>query len=211
MFTGLVEEVGVVKSVLPKGRGAKISVSAGKMLDSVVIGDSININGACQTVVDLDNGVFLVDTVEETIKKTTLGSLKPGNHVNLELALKANSRLGGHFVLGHIDTTGEVIEIKKLTSSHFLKIKYPVEYAHYLIPVGSIAIDGISLTLAEVDKYSFSVAVIPHMWEMTNLKLRKIGDKVNLEFDVLGKYVAKMLGKDKGPAITEEWLKQAGF
>lgn len=211
MFTGLVEELGVIKSVIPKGKGAKISVTAGKIVDSVSIGDSININGACQTVVELGSGFFSVDTVEETIKKTTLGSFKPGNYVNLELALKANSRLGGHFVLGHVDTTGEIIEINKLMSSHFLRIKYPAEFSHYLIPVGSIAIDGISLTLAEVDKNSFAVAVIPHTWEMTNLKFKKIGDKVNLEFDVLGKYVAKMLGKEKGSAITEEWLKQAGF
>jgi riboflavin synthase len=211
MFTGLVEELGVIKSVIPKGKGAKIAVSAGKIVDSISIGDSININGACQTVVELGSGFFSVDSVEETVKKTTLGSLNPGNYVNLELALKANSRLGGHFVLGHVDTTGEIIEINKLTSSYFLRVKYPAEFSNYLIPVGSIAIDGISLTLAEVDKYSFAVAVIPHTWEMTNLKFKKIGDKVNLEFDLLGKYVAKMLGKDKGSAITEEWLKQAGF
>jgi len=211
MFTGLVEELGVIKSVIPRGKGAKIAVSAGKIVDSISIGDSININGACQTVVELGSGFFSVDSVEETVKKTTLGNLKPGNYVNLELALKANSRLGGHFVLGHVDTTGEIIEINKLTLSYFLRVKYPVEFSNYLIPVGSIAIDGISLTLAEVDKYSFAVAVIPHTWEMTNLKFKKIGDKVNLEFDMLGKYVAKMLGKDKGSAITEEWLKQAGF
>ena len=193
MFTGLVEETGIIKKITQSGKGLSLSVQAKKVFDDLKIGDSININGACQTVVSINNFTFTVDTIEETLKKTNLGKLKVNDIVNLERSLRADSRLGGHFVLGHIDTTGTITEIKKLTNSHSIKVSFPEEFGKYLIRVGSVAIDGISLTVAEVDKNSFSVAIIPHTWVETSFAIKKTGDSVNLEFDILGKYVQRMM------------------
>jgi riboflavin synthase len=211
MFTGLIEETGIVKSKIPQGKGLRFVFGASKVFEDLQIGSSININGACQTVVEIKRKTFSVDTIEETLKKTTFGELKIGDKVNLERPLRADSRLGGHFVLGHVDTTGKILEIKKLSASYEIKISFPVSFSNYLIPVGSIAVDGISLTLAEVKKDNFMVAIIPHTWTETVISAKKAGDIVNLEFDVLGKYIAKMMGKDSGSKITAEWLKKNGF
>jgi len=192
MFTGLIEEVGILKSKKPKGLGVKLYFEAEKILEGIKIGDSISVNGVCLTTVDFDSKGFSVEAIEETLKKSDLGDLKIDDYVNLERPLKADARLGGHFVLGHVDTTGEVEKIEELTNSHFITISYPREYSKYLIPVGSVAIDGISMTVAELKDNSFSVGVIPHTWEETIFSKKKIGDKVNLEFDVLGKYIIKL-------------------
>lgn len=192
MFTGLIEEVGILKSKKPKGLGVKLYFEAEKILEGTKIGDSISVNGVCLTTVDFDSKGFSVEAIEETLKKSDLGDLKIDDYVNLERPLKADARLGGHFVLGHVDTTGEVEKIEELTNSHFITISYPREYSKYLIPVGSVAIDGISMTVAELKDNSFSVGVIPHTWEETIFSKKKIGDKVNLEFDVLGKYIIKL-------------------
>lgn len=211
MFTGLIEETGKVKEVKKQGKGIRLIISAKKILEDVKVGDSININGVCQTVVEYSKDFFSVDTIEETIKKTTLGKLQKGIKVNLERSLQPSSRLGGHFVLGHVDTTGKIIEIKKLSSSYMLTISFPLQFSKNLIPVGSIAVDGISLTLAEVKENNFTVAIIPHTWQETNLREKKKGDEVNLEFDVLGKYVEKILGAKAKPSMSVEWLKEKGF
>ena len=211
MFTGLIEEVGIVKEKTAKSSGMQLTISASIILDKLIIGESVNINGACQTVVKINSGSFSVDTVEETLKKTSLGKLKPSEKVNLERALTPTSRLGGHFVLGHVDTTGKILEIINLGDSYSVNIAFSREFGKLLIPVGSIAVEGISLTLAEVYADRFKVAVIPHTWANTNLSDKKNGDDVNLEFDVLGKYVAKLLGTEKSGGITEDFLKQAGF
>lgn len=210
MFTGIIEEIGVVKNKLSLGGGFRFTFSAAKILEDVKTGDSINVNGVCQTVVSFDNNTFSVDTVEETLKKTTMQKFNYGQKVNLERSMHANGRFGGHFVLGHVDVTGKITEIKNLPSSHLLKISYPQKFSQYLIPVGSICIDGISLTLAEVQDSNFTVSVIPLTWQGTNLSAKRIGDEVNLEFDVIGKYVAKSLGKDSSK-ITEQWLRDSGF
>lgn len=211
MFTGLIEEVGEVQQMKPYGDGFALTVAAPRITGSLAVGDSVNIDGVCQTVTSIDGELFSVVTIEETLKKTTLGEKRPGTHVNLERALRADSRLGGHFVLGHADTTGTIESIEKLTASAVYTIGYPKEFGKYLIPVGSIAVDGISLTLAEVEARRFKVAIIPHTLQETVLPHKAAGAKVNLEFDVLGKYVARMFDKDKPDVMTEEWLKKHGF
>lgn len=211
MFTGLVEEIGSVKQVKSLSGGIEITVNALKVLEGLQIGDSININGACQTVTEFDKGSFKVTAVEETLKKTNLGRLKPGSRVNLERSLTLNKRLGGHFVMGHVDTVGKILSIKKLATSYLLEVSYPKEFSKYIINVGAIAIEGISLTIAEFTGRSLTVSLIPHTWTATNLSDKAQGMEVNLEFDVLGKYVARILSKDEASGITEEWIKQNGF
>jgi len=211
MFTGLVEEVGILKQKQQFGNGLRLTIQAEKISPELTIGESVNINGACQTVIQTTKNSFTVETVEETLKKTTLGFLHNGERVNLERSLQANARLGGHFVLGHVDTPGEIIESTPLSASHELKIKIPEKFSKYIVRVGSIAIDGISLTLADVQENTFTVAIIPHTWKETNLSGKRVGDSVNLEFDILGKYVAKFLGIENESKLTEEWLKELGY
>lgn len=199
MFTGLVEETGRLIDKIAEGEGLQLKISANKVMNDLMIGSSIAVNGVCLTVVKKTNDSFSVDTIEETLKKTDLGSLNIGDKVNLERPLKAEDRLGGHFVLGHVDTTGKIVEVKELSNSHFVKISFPDRFNKYLIYVGSVAIDGVSMTVAEIEKNIFSVGIIPHTWEETIFSNKKTGDAVNLEFDVLGKYVEKIMeGKTEG-------------
>ncbi len=193
MFTGLVEETGKLEDKIKTGEGLQFHFSAKKVMDDLDIGSSISVNGVCLTVVKKDSEHFSVDAIEETLKKTNLSSLKIGDRVNLERPLKADARLGGHFVLGHVDTTGKIIDIKELSNSHFVTISYPKEFKNYLIFVGSISIDGVSMTVAQLNDETFSVGIIPHTWHETIFSSKKKGDYVNLEFDVLGKYVEKIM------------------
>jgi riboflavin synthase len=193
MFTGLVEEKGKLITKTPTGLGYNLRFSAVKVMDDLKIGDSISVNGCCLTVVTKDQNSFSVDAIEETLKKTNLGSLDENSPVNLERPLKTDERLGGHFVLGHVDTTGIVTAIQELTNSHFVRISYPAEFNKYLIHVGSVAIDGVSMTVAELKVNEFGVGIIPHTWKETVFSDKKPGDKVNLEFDVLGKYVERIM------------------
>ncbi len=205
MFTGLVEETGKLVSKLATGDGFQLTVSAQIIMDDLNIGDSVSCNGVCLTVVKREGNNFSVDTIEETLKKTNLGSLKNNDKINLERPLKAEERLGGHFVLGHIDTTGTVEDIKELSNSHWMTISFPEKFKKYLIFVGSISIDGVSMTVAQLEGNSFSVGIIPHTWEMTVFSEKKIGDTVNLEFDVLGKYVERIMEakEDAGSLIQK--------
>ena len=193
MFTGLVEEKGKLIDKIKTGDGYQLVIAASKIMEDLGIGSSISVNGCCLTVVKKDRNNFSVDTIEETLKKTNLGSLKINDTVNLERPLKADARLGGHFVLGHVDTKGEVVEIKELSNSHFLTIRYPDDFKKYLIYVGSVAIDGVSMTVAQLAGNTFSVGIIPFTWQETIFSNKKIGDTVNLEFDVLGKYVERIM------------------
>lgn len=193
MFTGLIEEVGKISAVAQRGRARILTVKSNKLINEIKIGDSVAVNGVCLTVFEKLTDCFKVEAVEETIKKTTLGSLKNGDFVNLELSLKLDERLGGHIVLGHVDSTGTIKSIKKLKNSWIFEIEFPREFEKYIIPEGSIAVDGISLTVAELDGNRFRVSIIPFTWENTNLKFRKVGDKVNLEFDFFGKYVERFI------------------
>lgn len=193
MFTGLVEEKGILKEKIPTGDGFQFVIEANKIMHDLQIGSSVAVNGCCLTVVKLNGNTFAVDTIEETLNKTNLGVLKQGMNVNLERPLAAEARLGGHFVLGHIDTTGKVEDVKELSNSHWLTISFPERFKQYLIYVGSIAIDGVSMTVAELKDNSFSVGIIPHTWKETIFADKKVGDTVNLEFDVLGKYVERIM------------------
>lgn len=193
MFTGLVEEKGILIQKIPTGDGFQFEIQAEKVLEDLNIGSSIAVNGCCLTVVKRTERTFSVDTIEETLNKTNLGVLKQGDKVNLERPLKADARLGGHFVLGHIDTTGKIENIKELSNSHWMTISFPEKFNQYLIYVGSVAIDGVSMTVAELKNNSFSVGIIPHTWKETIFSEKKIGDTVNLEFDVLGKYVERIM------------------
>ncbi len=196
MFTGLVEETGKLIAKLKTGDGFQLSISAKKISQDLDIGSSVSVNGVCLTVIKKTAESFSVDTIEETLKKTNLGLLEIGDKVNLERPLRSNARLGGHFVLGHVDTTGLIEEVKELSNSHFVKISFPEKFKQYLVYVGSIAIDGVSMTIAELKDNTFSVGVIPHTWDETIFSTKSAGDTVNLEFDILGKYVERiMLGK----------------
>jgi len=211
MFTGLIEEIGTIKEKIRTGGGYSITVHASVVTNDLRIGDSVAINGVCQTVVQVTSASFTVTAVEETLQKTTLGGLKSGSKVNLERAMPANGRFGGHFVLGHVDTVGRIVAIKTGATEVLVTVSFPSEFEKYLIPVGSIAIDGISLTVARLDQDQCTVAIIPHTFENTILHEKRPRDEVNLEFDVLGKYVVRNLSHKEPQRITPEWLAGHGF
>jgi riboflavin synthase len=215
MFTGIIEEVGVVAQVESLGSdqaGRRLTVEA-EMAPDLTVDQSVSIDGACQTVVavDTDAGTFAVDTIEETLRKTTFGTLTAGTPVNLERALQAGDRLDGHFVQGHVDATGTITSVEREETDWLYTIQFDPQYASYLIPVGSIAVDGISLTVARLGDDTFTVAIIPHTHEVTNVaETWTEGAAVNLEFDLIGKYVARSLtasGETPDPeTLAEEWL-----
>jgi riboflavin synthase len=210
MFTGIIEEIGEVKNISSGIKSKNFGIKVGKILDDLKVGDSLNIDGACQTVVNVKKDSFVVQAVEETLKRTNLDFLKIGDKVNLERPLKLSDRLGGHLLSGHIDCTTQIKSITPAGDSLIFEFDLPSEYSDLVIEKGSIAIEGISLTLAELKQGSFTVAVIPHTLQMTNLKERKVKDLVNLEFDLLGKHVKRVLEnkENKKSKITEEWLKE---
>lgn len=210
MFTGLIEEIGTVATVRNIGGGLKIYINSNFIYEDLKVDDSVSVNGACQTVVEINAKQFAVEAIEETLKKTTLKYLKAGNEVNLERAVKLNDRLGGHLVQGHIDCIGRVSMIQKLQTGINVYIHHPVEYSKYIIPVGSVAINGISLTVSKKESSSFMVSIIPHSWEKTTMKNLNIGDEVNLEFDLIGKYVENMLVKDKKSSL-DKYIDQPGY
>ena len=213
MFTGIIEEIGKITSIVPIAGGKKLKISARTIMNDVKVNDSVCINGVCLTVVRIDGDSFWVDAVGATLEKTTFSDVHVSNVVNLERALKLNDRLGGHFVQGHVNTTGIIREIKKLGDNYFLKIHLPTETEKYVIQEGSVTVDGISLTIAEVEDSEIGISIIPHTWQNTNLKERKIGDKVNIETDFIAKYIENMNLKYNSTGktnITENWLKERG-
>ena len=192
MFTGIIEEKGIVKSA---GKG-KISVSASKVLEGTKLGDSIAVNGVCLTVTELSSSYFSADVMNETLSRSNLGSLTKGSAVNLERAMASDGRFGGHIVSGHIDGTGIIDSMKNDGNSVWVYISCPDSILNLIIEKGSVAIDGISLTVAKVLENSFAVSVIPHTGHETTLLDKKAGDKVNLENDVIGKYVKRLMKTD---------------
>lgn len=207
MFTGLIEEIGRIKSLQHSGEASKISIEAKKILDDLKIDDSVSVNGVCLTVVEVNSKGFVAEAVEETIKKTTLSDISSGQKVNLERALTLSTRLGGHLVLGHVDTFGKIIEIRKQTLGTLIKLSYPLEFENYVVREGSICIDGVSLTISEVNGTNFMVSIIPHTAENTLIQEYSRGTKVNLEFDIIGKYVEKMVtGKSNFEGKLKEFL-----
>jgi riboflavin synthase len=198
MFTGLIEEAGSVQELARQGAGWRLRVAAGGLLASVALGDSISVNGCCLTAAALGQGWVAFDLLEETLRVTNLGGLMPGMAVNLESSLRVGGKLGGHFVTGHIDGTGEIVLLESRGADHHLRVRAPAGSGRLLVPKGSVAIDGISLTVGEVAGDVFSVWLIPHTWGVTNLSGRRVGDRVNLEFDMLGKYVDQLLAARLG-------------
>lgn len=192
MFTGIIEEVGELVAVEPFGGGRSLRVRA-SLAPSLGVDDSIAINGACQTVVAVDGDTFGVIAVEETLRKTTFGRLEAGMPVNLERAMPAAGRLDGHFVLGHVDATGVVHAIEKEETNWLIDVEFDPGFASYVIPAGSIALDGISLTIARLVHNRLTVAIIPHTYEHTNVATWTVGGTINLEFDMIGKYVVRWL------------------
>jgi riboflavin synthase len=193
MFTGLIEEEGTVQKLRRRGGSVIFTFRAGKTVRRLNIDDSVSVNGVCLTVIQATRSSFTVQAVEETIRKTNLGNLNVGDSVNLERPLLPNERLGGHFVLGHIDGACSVTRIVKRKSSWMFWFRMPRRFARYLIPVGSIAVNGVSLTIASLRGNDFAVSIIPHTWEVTTFKYVRVGDRVNVEFDMLGKYVERLL------------------
>ena len=193
MFTGIVEEKGKISKIdLLDGR-KRLAVFAPEICKTLKIGDSISINGACQTAIEINQNIFAVDTVNETLKKTTLNFLKIGDFVNLEPAILPTSRMGGHFVQGHIDAIGQILQINQLNNSAEIYCSFPQNFRKYLAKTGSIAIDGVALTTAEIFDANFKVAVIPHTFNSSIISHYKVGQQVNLEFDIIGKYVESIL------------------
>lgn len=211
MFTGLVEEVGKVRHITKKSDGMELTVSCIKVSQGAALGDSIAVNGVCLTVVDMDRDLLRFEVSAETIKRTNLSRLKTNDPVNLERAMMAGSRFGGHIVQGHIDSTGYISSIKPLGDHTEFSIGIPQEYLDYVIEKGSIAVDGISLTINYIRDKNIILNIIPHTLENTNLKFRKVGEEVNLEFDILGKYVVQTLKRygfskeDKISKLLENW------
>ena len=214
MFTGIIEEIGKVESIQSFSKGLQLTILAQRSAAELHINDSISINGVCQTVIRRHESSFEVEAVEETLKKTTFNSLRINDSVNLELPMRLNERLGGHLVLGHVDTVGRIMNIEPRESSWMFTLDIPEKFLQYIVSVGSIAIDGVSLTVAEMHQNNIRVSIIPHTMENTIFKYYKINDRVNLEFDIIGKYIEQLLKKNeiKGKSVfSEQYLRESGY
>lgn len=197
MFTGIVEEVGAV--VRRSDAGLRIRASA--VIGDLAVADSVSVNGACLTVTELEGGVFSVDTVPETLRRTNLGALSPGDPVNLERSMRADGRFGGHVVQGHVDAVGEIASIEPEGESRVFRFSAPPSVMRYVVEKGFIAVDGASLTVVSCDSRSFSVAIIPYTWGNTVLGSGKVGDAVNLEADIMAKYIERLAS---GPRLSAD-------
>ncbi len=211
MFTGIIEEMGSVKGLRREAGAARLAVSASLVLEGTAIGDSICVNGVCLTVVEMDDSAFSADVANETLKVTNLGDLHAGQKVNLERALRLSARIGGHLVTGHVDAVGRIREKKQEGNSWRMFIETPERALPYIINKGSVAVDGISLTVADVEKTGFSIAMIPHTAKLTTLGYKSTGDSVNLETDIIGKYVERLLAGRVEGDVSLELLKKSGF
>jgi riboflavin synthase len=214
MFTGIIEEVGRVTGLTNKQGNRRLTVSSSQLVKELQKGDSIAVSGVCLTAVEITSGTFAADLAEETWNRTSFSRIKPGAFVNLELPMRADGRFGGHIVQGHVDGTGRFLALEPIagTDNFWLRIEIPPELARYVVYKGSLSIEGISLTVARIEGTEVTVAIIPHTVEMTNLKSLKPGDPVNLEVDMIAKYVEKMLRGDTGnTSITLERLVAEGF
>lgn len=203
MFTGIVEEVGRIEVIEHLDEGARLVVATERVADGAAVGDSIAVNGCCLTVTSLVNGAagFAADVMTETLRVTSLGALGPGSPVNLERALRADARLDGHVVQGHVDGVGRIRSLDVERNATTVWVDAPPEVLRYCVPKGSVAIEGISLTLVDVDAAGFSVSIIPHTWDVTNLASKAVGDPVNLEADVLSKYVEAHVRRMAGEQV----------
>ena len=207
----MIEEIGTVRRIEHGAKGARLTIQANTVLEDTRIGDSIATNGVCLTVVSMTGDSFSADVMAESLRRSSLGTLQGGSPVNLERAMAANGRFGGHIVSGHIDGTGTIASQKREDNAVWVKIKTPAPLLRYIVEKGSIAIDGVSLTVAAVTDTDFSVSIIPHTGAQTILLGKKPGDPVNLECDVIGKYVEKLTAPHKTGGISTNFLAENGF
>jgi riboflavin synthase len=216
LFTGIIEETGFVKKITKDGHSLKVTIQANQIMGDMQLGDSIAVNGVCLTVTVFNREFFTVDVMPETFQDTSLALLKIGTEVNLERAIIANGRFGGHFVTGHVDCIGTILQKKRHENSLVIEVEVPKEYIHLLLEKGSVSIDGTSLTIFQVSDHSLTVSIIPHTAEVSVFGKKLPGDIVNLEFDMMAKYFYKFMqnGKEtsaKTNAITSSFLKENGF
>ena len=216
MFTGIVEEVGTLKAIQKGAHSAALTIQADKILTDIHIGDSIAVNGVCLTATAFTPKSFTADVMHETLNRTGLAALRPGSHVNLERAMAANGRFGGHIVAGHVDGVGRISDIQRDDNAIWYTIRAGENILRYVVEKGSITIDGISLTVARVDRDSFAISAIPHTVAVTVLSERRVGDSVNLETDIIGKYVEKLLQpreteQASKSGLTRDFLSKYGF
>ena len=214
MFTGIVEETGIVERVQKGSSSAVLTVQAIKVLEGTEVGDSICVNGVCLTVTSLADGRFTADVMHETLNRSSLAQLRCGSRVNLERAMRADGRFGGHIVSGHVDGVGRITEIHQDDMAIWYTVQAEPRLLRYIVEKGSVAIDGISLTVATVNADRFQVSVIPHTVRMTTLGERRSGDLVNIENDVIGKYVERLLParqEDRKSSVTREFLARCGY
>lgn len=219
MFTGIIEEKGTVLDIYKTSVAARIKVAGNRIFSDLKIGDSVAVNGVCLTAAEISEETFTADVMNETFSRSSLAELKKGSHVNLERAMSAGGRFGGHIVAGHVDGTGKIRGIEKDDNAVRYEIEAAQEILRYIVEKGSVAIDGISLTVTEVDSDSFSVSVIPHTAKETVLSEKNIGDRVNLENDIIGKYVERLMGfrqekkenYNKSDDITMDFLAENGY
>jgi len=211
LFTGIVEELGQLKSITRQGVSARLVVGAERIMENLRVGDSVAVNGVCLTVTDLKDKAFSADVMAETLSNTNLGELNVGARVNLERALQLGDRLGGHLVTGHIDGVGRILRKEKREIAWVFSIAAPETVARYLVRKGSVAVDGISLTVVEAWEDGFTVSVIPHTASVTTLGFKGPGDTVNLEADLIGKYVEKFLGALRLKGISKDFLAEHNF
>ena len=212
MFTGIIKGLAPAVTVASRVGGARIAIDLGPLAGDTAYGDSLCISGACLTVADRHGTVCEFDVLDETLARTTLGNLRPGDKVNIEPSLRVGDPLGGHFVLGHVDAVGEIAALTPAGDTAVMKVAVPASLVPEMVPKGSVAVDGISLTLVDVGDSFFTCALIPTTLKETTLGFKKSGDRVNVETDILGKHVARVLGKaGRSSAITLDKLREAGF
>jgi len=211
MFTGLVEKIGTIEGQSRHGKGQRLSVSRPSSFDDIKTGDSISVNGVCLTITDLNGKIISFDVMQESLDRSSLRDLKKGNKVNLERALKASDRLGGHFVSGHIDYKARIENIRIEADSRRLELSLPKEYSKHIVSKGSVAVDGVSLTAGEVYNNRFSIYLIPHTLKITTLGLRKKGDFVNIEMDMLAKLKLKSENEKSTSKVSMNFLSEHGF
>lgn len=211
MFTGMIEEIGEIRGLSPNGYGLDVVIDCKKILSDVKVGDSISVNGCCQTVVEFGENYFKTNLSQETLKISTFSDLKVGYSVNLERAVTPNSRLGGHIVQGHVDGVAVLRKVISLGDFFDLYFEVPTNLSRYITKKGSITVDGISLTVSDETSSTFRVSVIPHTFENTTLHFLKIGDKVNIETDIIARYTEKILSSGNESRIDENFLKENGF
>lgn len=209
MFTGIIEEIGKIAAVRRGALSCELSVQGKVVFDGLKIGDSVAVNGLCLTVTSINGNIFTADVMAESMRRSNLGTLQNGSEVNLERAMPSDGRFDGHIVSGHIDGIGFIQSLIKEDNAVWVTITADSSVMRYIVEKGSVAIDGISLTVAKVFKDAFSVSIIPHTGAETTLLSKKSGDKVNLECDIIGKYVEKLIGKSNG--ITEDFLNKYNF